>query len=248
MATSSPVRHVRHVRQVRQSSRLLLLGALLALLTATEAKPAAPTPMVAFPAAASLSWPAVRARAAPAWSARPLAVVTEFRRDFYPTVVHLIQGRRDAKGLLWYRIRLVGRPNGRTGWVPATALENVRHLRERIKIDRSSRWLYLYRDGRLLLKTRVGVGKAGAETPLGHFFVSHKFRPQLYVLGVYALETSAYSRLSDWPGGGVVGLHGTYQPSLLGGAVSHGCVRMSNEAVSRLRVLVPLGTPIDVVD
>lgn len=67
------------------------------------------------------------------------------------------------------------------------------------------------------------------------------------MLTAHAFETSAYSRLTDWPGGGVVGLHGTYQPYLLGGAVSHGCVRMLNEPVSRLKALVPLGAPVDIV-
>jgi len=63
-------------------------------------------------------------------------------------------------------------------------------------------------------------------------------------LGSFAFETSAYSKLSDWPGGGVVGLHGTLQPWLLGQAVSHGCVRLSNATANFLRSRVPVGTPI----
>jgi lipoprotein-anchoring transpeptidase ErfK/SrfK len=35
-------------------------------------------------------------------------------------------------------------------------------------------------------------------------------------------------------------------PQLLGQAVSHGCVRMSNEAASFLRRYVPVGTPIKI--
>ena len=65
--------------------------------------------------------------------------------------------------------------------------------------------------------------------------------------GSYALETSAYASLSDWPGGGIVGIHGTNQPQLLGQAVSHGCVRVANSAALRLRRLAPPGTPIDIV-
>jgi lipoprotein-anchoring transpeptidase ErfK/SrfK len=42
----------------------------------------------------------------------------------------------------------------------------------------------------------------------------------------------------------VVGIHGTSMPQLLGQAVSHGCVRVSNATASQLRALAPLGTPI----
>ena len=45
----------------------------------------------------------------------------------------------------------------------------------------------------------------------------------------------------------VVGIHGTNLPWLLGQAVSHGCVRVSNAVATRLRRLAPLGTPIDIV-
>jgi lipoprotein-anchoring transpeptidase ErfK/SrfK len=85
------------------------------------------------------------------------------------------------------------------------------------------------------------------ETPTGHYYVQVRFHPDDTFLGVFAFETSAYSKLSEWPGGGVVGIHGTSAPQLLGQAVSHGCVRMSNEAALVLKRLVPLGTPITIV-
>ena len=46
--------------------------------------------------------------------------------------------------------------------------------------------------------------------------------------GAYALETSAYARVTDWPSD-VVGIHGTNRPELLGQAVSHGCIRVAND-------------------
>jgi lipoprotein-anchoring transpeptidase ErfK/SrfK len=88
----------------------------------------------------------------------------------------------------------------------------------------------------------------GAETPLGrNYYVTARFVPRNPFFGSYALETSAYSRLTDWPGGGVVGIHGTDRPGLIGQAVSHGCIRMFNRDVDRLRTLAPLGTPIDIL-
>jgi lipoprotein-anchoring transpeptidase ErfK/SrfK len=53
--------------------------------------------------------------------------------------------------------------------------------------------------------------------------------------------------LSDWPGGGVVGVHGTNTPWLIGQAVSHGCVRLRNSDVLALRKLVRVGTPVKIV-
>jgi hypothetical protein len=71
------------------------------------------------------------------------------------------------------------------------------------------------------------------ETPLGLYYVTVRFKPVTQpFLGTFAFETSAYSKLSEWPGGGVVGLHGTTSPQLLGQAVSHGCIRLSNEAAT----------------
>jgi lipoprotein-anchoring transpeptidase ErfK/SrfK len=77
--------------------------------------------------------------------------------------------------------------------------------------------------------------------------VDARFVPRNRFLGSFALETSAYSRLSEWPGGGVVGIHGTDLPQLIGQAVSHGCIRMVNRDVERLHRLAPLGTPIDIL-
>ena len=176
-----------------------------------------------------------------------MALLTQFRSDFRPRVVLAIGVRRDRDGTpAWYRISLPGRPNGRTGWVPAASLE-LEPVRKEIVIDRSERRLELRTAGKLELRTRVAVGAPGMETPLGTFYVVAKFRPTAPILGAYAFETSAYSKLSEWPGGGIVGLHGTNMPWLLGGAVSHGCIRVGNEAILRLRDVVPVGTPIRIV-
>ena len=122
----------------------------------------------------------------------------------------------------------------------------VKPLTEELR-DRSARTLTLWSRGRVVLKTKVAVGRPGMETPLGLFYVTWRFVPTAQVLGKFAFETSAYSRLSDWPGGGIVGIHGTYAPSLLGQAVSHGCVRVGNRDIVRMRKFVGLGTPIQIV-
>jgi lipoprotein-anchoring transpeptidase ErfK/SrfK len=219
---------------------LALLGALVAAGTGEGGRGKA-----SFPAVADVLEPTV-VRAAPGRRAARVAVLSEFRRDFRPTVVLAMAARVDRSGRLWYRVRLPAPSNRLTGWVRAAAVA-VEPADVRIVVRRGARLLEAYRGRRLVLRTRVAVGMPGAETPLGSFYVTARFRPTLTVLGRYALETSAYSSLSDWPGGGVIAIHGTPWPWLLGRAVSHGCIRVSNEAIVRLRRLVPLGTPVTIV-
>jgi lipoprotein-anchoring transpeptidase ErfK/SrfK len=93
---------------------------------------------------------------------------------------------------------------------------------------------------------RVGIGKPGTPTPAGRFYAREKLRnttgDPLY--GPWAIGTSAYSQLSEWPGGGVVGIHGTNQPGLIPGRPSHGCVRLTNHDVAELVRRLPTGSPI----
>jgi lipoprotein-anchoring transpeptidase ErfK/SrfK len=230
----------------RPSRASLVVCLTLALLACTgEARAEAARENV--PAAGYISWAQVAVREKPSREAARTTVLTQFRADFTPRVVLAIGLRRDARGRpAWYRISLPGRPNGRTGWVPAASVE-LQPVQKEIVIDRSERTLELRNAGRVELRTRVAVGAYGMETPLGRFYVMAKFRPTAPILGAFAFETSAYSKLSDWPGGGIVGIHGTDTPSLLGQAVSHGCIRVGNDAILRLGQLVPVGTPIKIV-
>jgi len=189
----------------------------------------------------------VTVRSQPRTDARRVTVLKEFRSEYRPQVVLALSQHTDPQTgePTWYRISVPGRPNGRTGWIPAAAAI-IAPVRTLIHIDRSARALTVWRNGRLRLKTTVAVGRPGMETPLGLFYVTWRFVPTAPVLGRFAFETSAYSRLSDWPGGGIVGIHGTYAPSLLGQAVSHGCVRVSNRDILRMRALIAVGTPIQI--
>jgi lipoprotein-anchoring transpeptidase ErfK/SrfK len=63
--------------------------------------------------------------------------------------------------------------------------------------------------------------------------------------GTFALGLSAHSdRLSEFAGSDAqVGIHGTNDPSSIGRAVSHGCVRVPDD-VADVLAQVPLGTPV----
>jgi lipoprotein-anchoring transpeptidase ErfK/SrfK len=147
----------------------------------------------------------------------------------------------------WYRVALSVLPNGTTGWVRAWAVRTYR-VRSRIVIDISQRRLRLYRSGKLAFETSTAVGASATPTPLGRYFVNER-----YVLanaggpfGPYALGISAHSNALQhvWVEDGPIGIHGTNEPSSIGHAASHGCVRVANEVMRRLFPLAPAGTPV----
>ncbi len=175
-----------------------------------------------------------------------IARIPDFRpQDFRPFVV-LATARRRVDGD-WLRISVPGRPNGRLGWVRAAEVD-LRPMPWQLVVRLDSRTLEVWHGRELTHTARVAVGAPGMETPTGLFYVTLRFKPvRQTFLGTFAFETSAYSKLTDWPGGGVVGLHGTWQPGLLGRAVSHGCIRIANRSANYLRDRIPVGTPIRVV-
>ena len=162
--------------------------------------------------------------------------------------IYLVLGRRRAvTDDDWLRIRLPLRPNGTTGWVRESALGSLHRVRTQLVIVRRKLRAKLFNKGRLVWRADVGIGRAGTVTPKGRFYIREGLRlgDPSGPYGDHAFGTSAYSQnLSDWPGGGVVGIHGTNQPELIPGRISHGCVRVSNPKIRRLRKRMPLGTPV----
>ena len=149
----------------------------------------------------------------------------------------------------WILVPLPGRPNGVTGWVPVGALGEMHVTHEHLRVDRATYRITLYRYDHSIWSAPIGVGRPSLPTPAGHFYVTEKltgFGEPLY--GPYALGTSAYApTLSEWPGGGIVGIHGTDEPQLIPGRPSHGCIRLRNGDAARLWHLVQVGTPIEVL-
>jgi lipoprotein-anchoring transpeptidase ErfK/SrfK len=145
-------------------------------------------------------------------------------------------------------VRLPVLPNNTTGWVQRRALGGYGVVHTRLIVDRARLRATLVRDGRPVFRAPVGVGRPGWPTPAGSFYIRNRltsYRSPMY--GPLAFGTSARSAvLTDWPAGGFVGIHGTDQPELLPGRVSHGCVRMRNADIVRLGRLMPVGTPLTI--
>ena len=230
---------------------MLLLAGTFALLLGTQTADGSAVgsqaPANTFAGSGELDMLVTPVRYKPSNESKVMTRLPQFRPDYRPTTVLALDVKLERGKPAWYKISVPGRPNGRTGWIPAKAVK-LRPVARQIVIHVDSRRMELWHGSKREYATTVAVGRPGMETPLGLFYVTVRFHPvQQTFLGIYAFETSAYSKLSDWPGGGKVGIHGTYQPQLLGQAVSHGCVRMSNTAAAFLRDRVPVGTPIRIL-
>jgi hypothetical protein len=169
--------------------------------------------------------------------------------DGFPEVYLVLRRVVMPSGRVWLKIGVPMRPNGTTGWVLRGALGRIRPVRTWLVVDRRALRISLFDRGRRVWRAPVGVGKAETPTPTGLFWVREEFvlADQAFY-GPYAFGTSAYASLSDWPGGGVVGLHGTNAPWLIPGRPSHGCVRLRNEDLLWLARHVPVGTPVAIVN
>jgi len=185
-------------------------------------------------------------RSAPKEHARVIDSVHLYTEDGFPEN-YLVLAQEVYPGVTWFKIRLPGRPNGRTGWVTEGALGPLHLTHLHVVVNERSLRLTLYRQGKQILSAPVGVGKPSTPTPRGNFWIREKFRVQSDPFyGEYALGTTDYSTLSEWPHGGVVGIHGTSEPWLIPGMPSHGCVRMKDSDVARLWSLLPVGTPLTI--
>lgn len=149
------------------------------------------------------------------------------------------------QGTTWIRLRVPGRPNGRVGWVRRSALGDIRKTSLSLELNRAKRQMIVRRNGNVQFTARVGIGKPGTPTPAGHFWIRDRFHAKGGIYGTRAMSTSAYAPyLTDWPMGGIIGVHGTDQPQLIPGRPSHGCIRMRNADIERVYRIVRIGTPL----
>jgi hypothetical protein len=190
---------------------------------------------------------ATNARATPDPDARVVARVSKRTPQKTPELLPLL-ARRSAGGELWVRVRLPVLPNGTTGWVRRDRLSGYEVVRTHLIVDRRRLSARLERRGRTVFKARIGIGERRWPTPRGSFAVRNRltgFDDPVY--GALAFGTSAKSAtLTDWPGGGFIGIHGTRRPQILPGRVSHGCIRMRNRDIRRLDRRMPIGTPVTI--
>ena len=146
-----------------------------------------------------------------------------------------------------YKVLLPIRPNGSTGWVDPTSVKKYVHD-YKIVVELSAFRLTVYKGKEIALTEKIGVGTDQLPTPNGRYYLKELLKAPNPngIYGPYAYGLSGFSQqLKKWNGGdGVIGIHGTNQPELLGRNISHGCIRMSNAGITKLVSFLPLGTPV----
>ncbi|MGI8973807.1 MAG: L,D-transpeptidase [Gaiella sp.] len=221
--------------------------------------PPAPAPAFQIPTPRPLDEPIPAARWAPVLQSvparlepstgSPVAALLESQTPEGTANIVLVRQRAvDDTGMLWIKVTIPGLPGETDGWVPRPALGTYHAVRTRLLIDLDRLSATLLRDGQAVFRSKIGVGTAVSPTPRGSYYVRSrltKYANPFY--GPLAFGTSVRSpSVTDWPDGGFVGLHGTNQPELLPGRVSHGCIRFRNGDILRLGRLMPIGTPISI--
>lgn len=147
----------------------------------------------------------------------------------------------------WLKVQLPERPNGSTGWVRSADVTTEQH-QFRIEVSLREHRLSAFDGDRTILETEAATGQPGTPTPTGDFYTTELLQPSnpRGAYGPYAFGLSAHSDvLTDFAGGdGTVGIHGTNNPASLGADASHGCIRISNDAITTLAESLPVGAPV----
>ena len=177
----------------------------------------------------------------------PVAALAKLTPERTTNLV-LVLGSVRRHGVEWVQIRLPVLPNNTTGWVPRSYLGGYHFATTHLVVDLRRLRLVLWRDGRVVFSAPVGVGQSQWPTPRGEFYIRDEltdYASPFY--GPVAFGTSARSDvLTEWPDGGFVGIHGTDEPGLIPGRVSHGCIRLRNRDILRLAQLMQVGTPLTI--
>ena len=116
---------------------------------------------------------AVRGR--PSQGSRRVAWTHYRTEDGYPEVYPVLSSVH-RKGVSWKRIRVPGRPNGRTGWVRGWALGPIYRVSTRLVVERGRMRATLYHQGWRVWRSPIGVGQDSTPTPGGRYWIREKFK------------------------------------------------------------------------
>lgn len=150
----------------------------------------------------------------------------------------------------WFEVYLPVRPNGSTGWVPASEVSASEHD-FRIEVALEEFRLQVFDGDEKVFEAEIGVARDNAPTPAGIFYTTELLMPPEGPEGAYGTYAYGLSGHSDayetFNGGpGQLGIHGTNQPELIGTKVSSGCIRLRNEDITTMAedLGLPLGVPV----
>lgn len=114
-----------------------------------------------------------------------------------------------------------------------------------IIVDKSSRRVNFYRNCKLVRSMPCAIGKASTQTPSGKYKVLEKIQNRPYYKDHIPGGDPRNPLGKYWLGiGNGYALHGTNNEGSIGGAVSHGCMRMYNSDIQWLYSQAKQGTTV----
>ena len=141
-------------------------------------------------------------------------------------------------------------PAQTAGWVRTSVLRKVTELRQRIVLSVAERKLSIETlAGHVQESFGVGVGTAATPTPTGvtgylqERYLDPKQGESTYPINLTSLHSASQDEPFQGEDGGLIGIH--YFP-VHSGSVSHGCIRLPEDAIKSVNAL-PLGTSITIV-
>ena len=114
-----------------------------------------------------------------------------------------------------------------------------------IIVDKSSKRVNFYRNCKLVRSMPCAIGKASTQTPSGKYKVLEKIQNRPYYKDHIPGGDLRNPLGKYWLGiGNGYALHGTNNEGSIGGAVSHGCMRMYNSDIQWLYSQAKVGTTV----
>ena len=121
-----------------------------------------------------------------------------------------------------------------------------------VEISKSANTLTVTDDGKFFKRYRVGTGQY-AKTPVGEFKITSRIEnPPWYRSDGKTIPFGDPENIlgTHWLGINVAGygIHGTWDTNSIGKQASAGCVRLLNDDVAELYIILPIGTTVTIHD
>jgi lipoprotein-anchoring transpeptidase ErfK/SrfK len=144
-------------------------------------------------------------------------------------------------------VRLPIRPNGSTAWIDVDQVVSY-VVPNHLLVDLSERKVTAMHGDETLMEASLAVGAPSTPTPTGEFYVDISVAHPGGSYGDWMLSIAGFSNVLHSFGGGIgqIAFHGWSDESVIGQAVSNGCLRMPNSVITRLAPLAPVGTPVTI--
>lgn len=146
----------------------------------------------------------------------------------------------------WVAVRVTEAP-GRVAWARADQVR-LSHHGFRILVERGRHLLTVYEGERIVLQEQAGIGPDAPLPRPGQYWTDALLQlvdasgvpASAGPLGPYALHLGEQSLLP------LVGVHGTDDPAAVGHDASRGSIIVTDEVITRLATMLPVGVPVEI--